>query len=840
MEFMNQKMGWPKGMSEPQDFLLKKKFECIESKMTELKKACIQIYRFNHYRQSNWDDSSGSRKDAVNGVRKTCDEIFASEWNESSEYLNIFKAKAGCFLGSVFTSEEEYDEALTYLEKAKKIIETNTLQLVIPDFYVQIHIQMIACHMEKQSPTEVINNCVRDVEPVLPEIKNVSSGFALKKLELEWTVQKLLAENDAYGQRKGLKEQETWELLKESEKLYAEADEEYKKNRPDEVFEYKFEYKEWQENMDATIQTTKGEFFKSLYLIIGGLIRELKEKNSAGENTDLSLITITEILCTELESKKRTLQRVKKIEEYRYIENTLQDLESSLRFLKSFKDIGWENNLKIHAQKIQKHFLELAFSLFGKTVECYPRNTICLDNIAALLYDYNKNMQESGFLLELMKMYCPQYVKGSVKDCIRAVVDKVLTIESSNMFALNIKTAITDDSLIPGEVGDYPTLRQSTLKRRFEEMKNNKDIPLSVFENIEMALIVLHSRVVNFMNSAIIDCSADGEWRDLPVGHYTKMKTLPKLINKDANTRFQIRNVHHLNDPSEGVILIKQLKGLFSQDTNPLINRILELYDSDKSGAVKSSVYMGSFTSCLDQLNMWDRYGDNGQGVSLQFDSSTYFDKDIEVSLSEISTNESVGHYKRENIKNPLYMVIYLPDQTNMDLEKIAIYNMERADAEKTDTLQHKWWKKQSELVRNLEGLLRSIRTSLEQIQEFYMKLSPDVQASIEKKLCDTIMVILDLIRFLVKNDFYRDEQEYRVIRYASDPECADDGSDVPKLYISIEREAKYKKVCFGPLVKDFESKAAYILNIKKENKETGKKTNLEIEVSKSSIPYRE
>ena len=365
-----------------------------------------------------------------------------------------------------------------------------------------------------------------------------------------------------------------------------------------------------------------------------------------------------------------------------------------------------------------------------------------------------------------------------------------------------------------------------------------------------MTLTVLYNQVVKFANSAVIDFN-DETWKSLTVGHYTRMEVLPKLINREGDARLRIHQIHHLNDPREGELLIDRLKELFAAEPAcPLREALWDQYESDHNGAVRNSVYMGSFTSRLDQLNMWERYGGGGKGVSIQFRAGVCFDKDPQVSLCQISTSGSTGRYKIENIKYPLYMVIYLPDRKGLNLQREAEYAKKRAEAakkkaEETETkkvpsLEAEWWERQHQLIGELAALEKKIKISLEQIGACFSRLDvdPEIKTALKQELCNTIMVILDVIRFLIKSDSYRDEREYRIIQYSADPDCEAEDAGVPKLFIPVERRLEYEKVCFGPLVSDFESKAAYILNIRK--KETGDgKDNWDIEVRRSSIRYK-
>lgn len=203
---------------------------------------------------------------------------------------------------------------------------------------------------------------------------------------------------------------------------------------------------------------------------------------------------------------------------------------------------------------------------------------------------------------------------------------------------------------------------------------------------------------------------------------------------------------------------------------------------------------------------MWSRYGDGEKGCSLQLDAAHSFDKRAKISLEGLFTDKDDFSYKMDDTKYPLYMVLYLPRKDTEKLGEIEKYARNRSATSKQEKI---WWNKQADLRRNARG-----------------------------ELCNTIMLILDLVRFLIKSDYYRDEREYRIIQYSSDPEYYTE-DEIPKLYIPVEKELVYEKICFGPLVQNFDSQAAYVLNIKKEKIEGEPKKTWNLEVCKSDIDYR-
>ena len=97
----------------------------------------------------------------------------------------------------------------------------------------------------------------------------------------------------------------------------------------------------------------------------------------------------------------------------------------------------------------------------------------------------------------------------------------------------------------------------------------------------------------------------------------------------------------------------------------------------------------------------------------------------------------------------------------------------------------------------------------------------------------------MDLVRFLVKDDSYKDEREYRIIQYSHTPKCEESVDGIPKLYIDIDRDLKYTSVCFGPLNNSFASDAAYIINLRKKVTDKPDGESWGIEVCQSDIPYR-
>lgn len=847
MELFNEKrVSFGQELEKEDGALAQKRFAFLEAQMRELKQNCIKLYAHHSYpkrREDYEEDCEDDYEAILKNVRKSYSQIQQTSWNQNQEELEIFKAKAGYFIGTVYKEKGAYDNALEYLKEAREVIERQTLQGVIPEFYIGICMGMAKCYMEKHSPVEQIEECHKIAEETLKSaregIKTAYSRFFLIKLTLELKLQQAIAELDIYGQKAICEDRNVWTYLQEAEREYVKIP----------VLEDKlcrqndFPYSGWKKKQEDTLQTTKGEFFKKLYF-------ETDEKKETLEDEHLNYIT--DCLKTEIQARAEEGEHGQLY--YEHFQGILADLNK----IKCRQCQDWYMQLR-------NRCFETAFFLFAEEVAADDHNTICLGNMAVLLYDYkNKTDFDERYLAGVIRRCCKDLGNicisehEDIEKNIKTLLNKIISIERSNMFALNIMSAMEYARTEPGrpsEIEHYPALRQSFLKKRFTSMYDSiyygnpeeaeKEEWKEQLKKIEILLIHMHSEVTNFMNAAIIDFDSEG-WKDLEVGHYTRLEVLPKLVNREGTGKMRIQNVHHLNDPTEGLLLIERLKKGFAlkQPPDTLSSAVFQKYDSDKRGTVRNSVYMGSFSSRLDQLNMWTRYGDSGKGCSIQIDGAEFFDRQARISLAEASTDENFEWYRMEDIKYPLYAVLYLPDDPEKDLQEIKNYAENRAEVSrkrKEGCCQNEanWWKMQADLIDRLAYLQEELKCCFDEIQNVFNQMDKKNQDSIQTELCNTIMVILDLIRFLIKSTNYQDEREFRIIQYESDPEYDRDSKGIPKLYTEVKKELAYKKIYFGPLVQEFDSLAAYVLNIKKDSGDGKKKKTWGIEVCKSKIQYR-
>lgn len=767
----------------------------LNERLDELRTRCTDLY--NHHNMIKGMDEAACEEWRKRS-KELLDEIEAMEWHESKTRLSGYQAEACCLWGSVYAAKGDYDLALRYLSKASSLIKTHAIQYVLPEVYARTCIHMAKCYIEKHSDTEKIQDCHRCADKVLsafPDNPDDMDGLARRQLSIELNLQQAIAELDVYGQ----KLETDYDLVCGYLETAKDGIERYPEGSDG----------RWMRKQKDTLQGTEGEFLKQLYFA-----------------------TYRERGCPAVLVVKGFLERL----------GHTQSLSGPDEL--TGPGDGHRESLVLCRRKC----FEAAFSIFAKDICDHINNTICLGNLAILLYTYWNREKDKAYLGKVLEWQRENFGdkllfddKEFREEHIQKILDAVFDTEPDNMFALNIKAALSHKALIRGDNEHYPALRQSALKKRFAKMKNPCKDDDGAMQEIKIYLIILHNRIVNFMNSAIIDCNSV-DWKELTVGHYTKRDTLPKLINKTGKSRLRIQNVHHLNDPLEGELFVKHIMRSFpkTQAGSGLCSILAKRYDSERIGEIRNCVYMGSFTSRLDQLNMWSQYGDDGRGCFLQVKASESFDESTKIPFAEVSTDEDFGQYELDDIKYPLYMVLYMPvDAAGKDLEAVVSYAKARAAMEPEEG---KWWEKQANLLEKFMELETDLSEILERIQIAYNRLTLKDTGERERigmEICNTIMIILDLARFLIKADCYRDEREYRIIQYSADPRYDEKAPGIPKLFVEVKKEMVYERVRFGPKISDFDSACAYVLNIKKEAADGEGKKNWDVKVCKSEISYR-
>lgn len=789
--------------------------EYIKAKRNEMATNWLKVFENEYYNANKNNDSLVEYKTVM---RECFYEIMNTEWESDAEFLLRYKAEVLYRVGQICVIEKDYDTGCKYLLKAADIMEKMSFQHIIPKYYLRTYMNLAIAYTEKHDKQKA-TECYKKAETVFEWIKDQKDSHNIERfndkddsswiiyhypcdsaerLKVELYLNKAITQMDVYGSGiDDCKEKEMEECFDEAGNLLEKLKKEYHEDK----------WKDWLKKQEDTLWSTKGTYYKYIY----------------------------------------------------------------------------------YSRKNEKYGLK-AFDCFVTGLIKDPKNTICMGSIAELLIKFEKSncvdtvlgKAEKG-ISAILEYNNTGIVAKNIESYRDFLWSNIFRQEKNNMFALNLKT-MTEESEMSTHICNlasdysYHNLRQAGLKRRFEKMDKcigNNKLTTDVLQKLKMDIIKLHTAISAFMSKSIIT-EENMNIKDLEVGHYTRYSVLPLLINQEGNSRIRIRNVKHLNDPTEGMLFVDYI-GTMTDDTDALSDKdsdedrngasidlfkdIKEEYDNNNH---KSSVYMGCFSSRTDQLNMWSRYGEQGRGCCIRINVKESFDQNASVSFSAMSGEDGEYRYEMADKTYPLYMVTYLPGNCKTDLKTAQMYAKERVKSEKKryDGLKKifdsnhiggqsvkdlrrceeewKWWNMQAELIGEFIKLRGKLNTILSEIQKDYDAISDEFNKdSLKKELLNTIMIIMDLVRFLVKDDSYKDEREYRIIQYSHTPKCEESVDGIPKLYIDIDRDLKYTSVCFGPLNNSFASDAAYIINLRKKVIDKPDGESWGIEVCQSDIPYR-
>lgn len=789
---------------------------------------------------------SGGENEEWREIQNSCLEIIEMHWEEDAEYLKRKQAEVLCKLGILYMEKGDLDRACEALEEAENIMENFSLQQIIPKYYIWTCMYIAQTYTEKHCEHERIEQYCEKAKALLEQMSKSAEKVSTEKVsaeKVEWS---------AAIERKLWVEWTLLWIIVRSNAYKVVKDTDFVKEEPQ-------------------IEKQLSDVWRKIFLFEQECVQDKKED-------DTDRLWIRKQIDTYWASKGVY---------YKWLYFT-------------YKDNIWLED----SRRNRNRCFEIAVNSFVEGIKIDRENTICAGNIAALLYNYQTEIRKcSGkeedsnffhkFLCKISRQLGTEKVFENAKECILFLLDSVFQVDQNNMFALNLHAMVGRSR--KDEAYPYLALRQSSLRRRFAEM--DRQLPpenggaddkahVDRLRDIKERIIDLHTEVAKYMNAAIYPRE---KFKGLIVGHYTKSFVLPKLLRWEGNAKMRIRNVKHLNDPSEGALFMGYINQLIGRNASQalvknggeshenLIRNLLQIYEYKRREEwnQKSSVYMGCFSSRIDQLNMWSRYGDAGKGCCLCIDAAASFDESTAAALAEISTVEDVYRYKMEDNQYPLYMVLYLPGNAEMNLDIVKEYAKGREAAERkkgeqirelcekneregktTEKIAREekrcleeanWWDEQVKLVDEFEELVKDLSCTLTQIQYDYRQFAEDMTdkgmtdeafAKLKEEIINTIMMILDQVRFLVKDDAYRDEREYRVIQYSYEPEYEEGDEAIPKLYVNIEKELRYTTVVFGPLTQNYASDSAYVLNLCKKVADRKEGERLKLDVYKSEIPY--
>ena len=268
----------------------------------------------------------------------------------------------------------------------------------------------------------------------------------------------------------------------------------------------------------------------------------------------------------------------------------------------------------------------------------------------------------------------------------------------------------------------------------------------------------------------------------LKVAHYTRPSIAGDLIAGDTAkvSPLRLSMVKGTNDPTEGKILYDYL-----HKSCELSSGIL---DADKeSDSQALAAFISCFTFNHDSLNQFRLYGKEGgleaSGVSLVFEKSFFSTKDPFAIMTAAPEREFNNAKKdsspvqpdkntREKLdKLPLYRCIYLDPQSGYvsiaHRDKVTFYaeawygKKTAAHQDICKEAERRWKEYQTEIDR----LTEKVKDDLSKLSEKIKAVAKDA----ENDVLQTLVFILQPLRYLVKHAAFQEEQECRMVYIIGD-----------------------------------------------------------------------
>ena len=276
----------------------------------------------------------------------------------------------------------------------------------------------------------------------------------------------------------------------------------------------------------------------------------------------------------------------------------------------------------------------------------------------------------------------------------------------------------------------------------------------------------------------------------LKVAHYTRPSTAGKLIAGDSAKASPLRlnTVKGTNDPTEGKILYGYL-----HKSCGLPSGVLDAEQESDSQAL--AAFISCFTFNHDSLNQFRLYGKEGgleaSGVSLVFGKRFFSAKDPFAIMTVAPEREAImtannmiedsrpaqpDKTTQEKLdKLPLYRCIYLDPQSGYvsiaHRDKVTFY-AEACYGKKTAAHQdickeaeERWEKYQDEI----NELTKKVKDALSTLSKKIKAVAKAVAKDAENDVLQTLVFILQPLRYLVKHAAFQEEQECRMVYIIGD-----------------------------------------------------------------------
>ena len=271
----------------------------------------------------------------------------------------------------------------------------------------------------------------------------------------------------------------------------------------------------------------------------------------------------------------------------------------------------------------------------------------------------------------------------------------------------------------------------------------------------------------------------------LKVAHYTRPSTARLLIAGDPAkvSPLRLNTVKNTNDPTEGKVLYGYL-----HKSCGLPFGVLDAEQESDSQAL--AAFISCFTFNHDSLNQFRLYGKEGgleaSGVSLVFEKRFFSTKDPFAIMTAAPEREfiTVNNAKKDSSpvqpdkntrekldKLPLYRCIYLDPQSGYvsiaHRDKVTFYaeawygKKTAAHQDICKEAEKRWKKYQNEINKLAKKTKKYLSTLSKKIKAVAMDTENDV--------LQTLVFILQPLRYLVKHAAFQEEQECRMIYIIGD-----------------------------------------------------------------------
>lgn len=814
----------------------------LNEKSREMREIWGELYSHSHYK----DYMEGGERDFPEysqkwqRLQKLGKEIGKMQYFHNQEKLYCEQVKALFFVGSIHMKHIDYDMAAKKLSAAKTLADTRNLHSLLPGYYI------LTCICLMRSYTEKLH-AIRDVEDCYNKARKV-----LKETEPE--------DYQELCEIQGMNKLPLYIREDIKKKLKVELDLQYAIMNNMHL--------EWeQSDGDGTKRKNKRKRSKKIFSAVFKTLEEIDE--------------------TYKKQKNENQEKYYWTDKWLQIEKTTYWSTRGLYYKYNYYDEC--------GRKAEKYFTE-AMKSFSEGYKADPKNTICMGHMISLLDECTDKQWENvrADLYTARRQWYPsdEGTEFDKKTMISKLRDDVYKADKNNILVryMEMREKIEKRKNRNGQNqnienrNSYPYLavQYQALWQYFEAMDQELQKQIKAYEipeaespdlsDIKAGILSLYHDAAQYIDDAMYNfeknrvnaddknCGDKGFSDDLVLGHYTKEKILHLIIGSDGNAPLEIRNVRHLNDPSEGTLLLKYINDNAKKSKHKKkigsVNLIEKVTGKSRiEGNEKCAVYMGSFTGRTDHLSMWSRYGDAGKGICFCINAKESFDT-IRPTRGMPMIKDVGCQYTIEATRYPLYMVLYVPrDPDTVKLKRFMKYAEARAEAAQVEfskggmdgndemdngyRFNAMWWRGQAALAGKFLNFVQESSNEIAFIQKKINKIERKWKGGSLDVLWDivyeTIMVVLDQVRFLVKDHCYRGEREFRIIQYSENPETKRVGDEMDVLYVKMKKNLCYEGVKYGPCVENYPSMSSYVLNMRQNNKNDGEKR---LKAMKSKIPY--